>query len=84
MAWADSSAGMMPSVRARSRAAARAAVVGDSGVFGAALVGEPGVLGTDGGIVEPGGDGVRRSDLAVGVLQDVGVRALKNAGRAPA
>ena len=54
--------------------------VGDGGVFGAAFVGEPGVLGADGGIVEAGGDGMRGGDLAVFVLQNVGVGALQDAG----
>src|SRR6266478_4853539 len=44
------------------------------------LVGEPGVLGADGGIVEAGGDGVCGGDLAVAILQDVGVGALQHAG----
>ena len=50
--------------------------VRDGGIFGAALIGEPGVLGTDGGVVETGGDGMRCRDLAVFGLQDVSVRAL--------
>ena len=54
--------------------------VGDGSIFGAALVGEPGVFGADGWIVEAGGDGVRGGDLAVFGLQDVGVGALENAG----
>ncbi len=55
-------------------------VVGDGGIFGAALVGEPGVLGADRGIVEARGNRMRGGDLSVFVLQDVGVRALQNAG----
>jgi len=39
--------------------------VRDGGIFSAALIGEPGVLGADGGIVEAGGNGVRGSDLSV-------------------
>src|SRR2546430_948531 len=54
--------------------------VGYGGIFGAALVGEPGVLGTDGGVIETSGNGMRCCDLAVFGLQDVGVRALEDAG----
>ncbi len=54
--------------------------VGDGGVFGATLIGEPSVLGTNGGIVEAGGDGMSGGDLTVFVLQDVSVSALKDAG----
>ena len=54
--------------------------IGHSGVFGAMLVGEPGVLGADGRIIEPRGNGMRRGNLPVVVLQNVGVRALQNAG----
>ena len=55
-------------------------VVGDGRIFGAAFVGEPGVFGADRRIVESGGDGMRSGDLAVFVLQDVGVGALQDAG----
>src|SRR5258708_3336466 len=55
-------------------------LIGDGGVFGAALIGEPGVLGADGGIVEAGGNGMRRGDLAVFVLQNVSVSALEDTG----
>ena len=55
-------------------------LIGDGGIFGAMLVGEPGVLGPDGGIVESGGNGMRGGDLAVFVLEDVGVRALEDSG----
>jgi len=40
-------------------------LIGDGGIFGAALVGEPGVLGPDGGIVEASGNRMRSRDLAV-------------------
>ena len=43
-------------------------LIGDRGVIGAALIGKPGVFGTDGGIVESRGNGMSRSDLAVFVL----------------
>jgi len=52
----------------------------DGGIFGAALIGEPGMLGPDGGIIETRGNGVRRGDLAVFILKDVGIGALKDAG----
>ena len=54
--------------------------VGDGGIFGAALVGEPCVFGADGGIIETSGDGVRGGDLAVFGLQDVRVSTLQDAG----
>jgi len=83
MAWADSRAGMMPSRRARMRAASSAAASETAKYSGAALVGEPGVFGADGGIIEPGGNGMRGGDLAVGVLQDVSVRTLQHHRGAP-
>src|SRR5690348_997670 len=43
------------------------------------LVGEPGVLGANGRIVEARGNGMRRGDLAVLVLQNVGVGTLEDA-----
>src|SRR6516162_3039789 len=55
-------------------------LIGNGGVFGAALIGEPGVFGPGGGIVETRGNGMRSGDLAVFVLQDVGVSALEDAG----
>lgn len=48
-------------------------------VFGATGVPEVGVLGSDGGIIEAGGDGVGIEYLAVLVLQDKGAGALENA-----
>src|SRR5207249_10000497 len=55
-------------------------LIGNSGVFGAALIGKPCVLGTDGGIVEARGNRMRRGDLAVFILQNVGVRPLQHTG----
>ena len=81
MACADSSAGMMPSVRASSLAASSASASVARGVLGAAGVVQPGVLGADGGVVEAGGDGVRQRDLAVVVLQHVAVGAVQHAGQ---
>ena len=43
--------------------------IGYGGVFGAAFVGEPGVLGADGGIIEACGNGMGGGDLPVGVLE---------------
>ena len=40
------------------------------------------MLGSDAGVVEAGGDGMRLLHLAVRVLQDHGVGALQHAGRA--
>ena len=56
MACALSSAGMMPSVRAELHGGVERLVVGGVGVVGAAGVVQAGVLGTDGGVVETGGD----------------------------
>jgi len=44
-------------------------LIRNGGVLGAALLGEPGVLGADGGIVEAGGDGMRLGDLSVFVCR---------------
>src|SRR5580700_3171107 len=68
---------MMPSVRERSF---EGSGVGDGSVFGAVLVGEPGVFGADGGIVKTSRDGMCGSDLAVFVLQNVGVGAVEDSG----
>src|SRR6266481_6131557 len=54
--------------------------VKDGGIFSAALVGKPGMLGADGGIIEPRGNGMRRGNLAVFILKDVGIGALEDAG----
>src|SRR6266481_6439575 len=43
--------------------------VRDGGIFGTALVGEPGMLGANGGIIESCGNGMRRGDLAVFILK---------------
>ena len=53
-------------------------------VLGAVAVAQPGVLGTDHGVVEPGGDGMGQRDLPVLILQEVAVSALENAGGASA
>ena len=47
----------------------------------AAIV-QPGVLGTDGGVIEPGRNGMGERDLAVVVLQQIAARAVQHAGRA--
>src|ERR1700741_4229609 len=51
-----------------------------SGIFGAMLVGKPGVLRTNGRIIEARGNRMRRRNLAVFILQNVGKCALENAG----
>ena len=51
--------------------------IGGGGVLGAAGIVQRRVLRADGGVVEAGGDGVREGDLAVVVLQNVGVGALQ-------
>ncbi len=53
--------------------------IGDRKIFGATLVGEPRVFGTDRGIVESGGNRMCLGDLAVFGLQNVGVGALEDA-----
>src|SRR5713226_3689067 len=55
-------------------------LIGDGEVFRAALICEPGVLGANGRIIEPGGDGMRRGNLSVFVLQNICVSALQDAG----
>ena len=78
----DSSAGRMPSSRpSRWNAVERRRVV-DPGVFGAADLAQPGVLGPDRRVVEPGRDRVGQLDVAVVVLQHVAARALQHAGAA--
>src|SRR5712692_6606100 len=57
-------------------------LVPDRDVVHALEITQEGVLGTYPGIVEPGRDRVRVEDLAVAVLQEVRVRAMKHA-RAP-
>ena len=83
-ACADSSAGMMPSVRARrlsgfegDRRRKRQRI--RRGVRSASQA----CSGPIGRIIESGGNGMGGGDLAVFVLQDVGVGALQDAGRAP-
>jgi len=58
--------------------------IGDGHVLGASLVVQPGVLGSDEGIVQPRRDGVSEGDLPVVVLQQVAVGALQHARRAAA
>jgi len=54
-------------------------IVRGVGVLGSVFVAEPGMFGTDGGIVQTGGDTMRELDLPVFVLEQVGTRALQNA-----
>ncbi len=55
-------------------------LVAAGAVFGASAIVQPGVLGSDRGVVETRGDGVRGGDLAVLVLQNVAARAVKDSG----
>ena len=64
--------------------ASSASAIGGGGVFGAAGIVQGRVLRADRGIVETGGDGMGEGDLAVVVLQNIGVGALQNAGRSAA
>src|SRR5258708_23869372 len=50
------------------------------GIFGAMLIRKPSVLRANGRIVEACGNRMRRRNLAVFILQDIGVGALENAG----
>ena len=81
-AWADSSAGMIPSSSARRWKACSACVVGDALVGRAAGVAQPRVLGAGAGVVEAGADRVRLEDLAVLVLHDRAVGAVQDAAAA--
>src|SRR5258706_1122604 len=51
-------------------------------VFGALTVVQPGVLRTDGGVIQAGRNGVRQRDLAIGILKHIAVGAMQNAGGA--
>ena len=53
-------------------------LIGNGRVLRAALVRQPCMLGTDSRIVEPRGNGMRRGDLPIFVLQNVSVRSLKD------
>src|SRR5207248_9250477 len=53
-------------------------LIGNGRVRRAALVRQPCMLGTDSRIVEPRGNGMRRGDLPIFVLQNVSVRSLKD------
>gem|GEM_PF-2562505 len=57
-------------------------LVGDRGVLDTTDVMQPGVLGTDTGIVEAGGNRVGIDDLAILVLQQEGTVAVQHAGYA--
>ena len=75
----DSSAGIMPSIRARPAAGVERLLIAGRHVLGASLIVQQRVLGTDRRIVESGRNRMRQRDLAVVVLQDVRVRALQHA-----
>ena len=79
MACELSRAGMMPSSRESVWKAASASSSVTDGVLHPAGVLEEGVLRTHRGIVQAGGDGVGLLDLAVLVLEDVGVGAVEDA-----
>ena len=83
-AWADSRAGMIPSVAASS-AEARPAPPSSLAVrvAHAAAVAQQRVLGADRRIVEPGRDRVRGQHVPGLVLQQVGPRAVQDAHRRP-
>ncbi len=68
----------MPSVRASAGSLERG-LVGGGDVLGAAGIVQGGVLGSDGGVVKSGGNGVGEGDLAVVILQDIGIGSLEDA-----
>ena len=72
----------MPSSRAKRLKRLQRVGVRDVRVGRAAVLAQPRVLRADRGVVEAGGNGMRQLDVAVGVLQDPGARALQHAGRA--
>jgi hypothetical protein len=51
-------------------------VVGDGDLLGATAVLQPGVLGTDSGIVETGGYGMGLDDLTIVVFHEIGAIAM--------
>src|SRR2546423_15009838 len=57
-------------------------LIGDACVLGALLVVQEGVLGPNAGVIQAGGDGMRRQHLAVLVLEQVAERAVQHAGTA--
>src|SRR5437899_2142148 len=73
-------ASVAPAFKARG---IQGGLIGDRGVFGAALVSQPSVLRADGGIVETRRNRMSRRDLPVFILQDVSVRSLQNSGPRP-
>lgn len=78
-ACADSIAGMMPSIRLRYSNAFIRFVVRHRNVLCAADVVQVSVLRADTGVIQTGGDGVNRSDLAVFVLAEIALHTVENA-----
>src|SRR5579883_28822 len=54
--------------------------IGSGDILGAALIAQPSVFGADQGVVEARGYGVGEGDLAFGVLQQITVSAVEDAG----
>lgn len=71
---------MMPSVRDSRKNASTASLSVTLTYSGAAYVLEIAVLGADGRIIEPGGNGVHRARFAVLVLDHVGMETVHHAG----
>jgi hypothetical protein len=82
IAWLGSSAGMMPFGAAEELERLERLGVGGRSVLDPAGLLEPRMLGADTRVVEPGTDRVRLGDLAVLVLQQVGLVAVEDAGEA--
>ena len=78
-AWADSMAGMMPSVRGQILKCVHGFVVRNWNIFGPADIVQICVLRADAGIIQPCGNGVDRCDLAVFILAEIGLHAVENA-----
>src|SRR3954470_17424202 len=53
-------------------------LIGRIGVFNPLLVAQPGMFGPDRSVVEPGGNAVRQLNLAILVLQNIGLSSLQD------
>jgi len=82
-AWALSSAGRMPSIRASSRKGVEGLPVAADLVARPPFFLQVAVLRPDAGVVEPRGDGAYLSYLAVVILEEIAHRAVEDA-RPPA
>ena len=81
-AWADSRAGMIPSRAGQQIDRRQRLFISGRLVDRETGVGEVGMFGAHPGIVEAGRDRVRLLHLTIGVLQEIGPRAMEDAGTA--